>query len=40
MYNFRGDELATVWQQWPQSDDLDMLFCAREGGHVREREGW
>jgi len=25
----RGDELATVWQQWPQSNDLDMLFCAR-----------
>lgn len=18
-----------VWQQWPQSNDLDMLFCAR-----------
>merc|ERR1719509_283980 len=25
----RGDELATVWQQWQKSDDLDMLFCAR-----------
>jgi len=26
----RGDELSTVWQQWPQSNDLDLLFCARD----------
>lgn len=40
----RGDELATVWQQWPKANDLDMLFCARDppgpGHGGRGGEGW
>ena len=36
----RGDELATVWQQWTTTDDLDLMFCAREGGPGHQQQGW
>lgn len=35
----RGDELATVWQQWPKANDLDMLFCARDGPGTGQTRG-
>ena len=36
---YRGDELATVWQQWPKANDLDMLFCATDGQNEKPRGG-